>query len=140
MKSVFLAAFLILSGISFAQSDSTVVTQDTVDIYVINNTNRLIQTEDHFTLEFRDLKSLKELHYIELDSDAEVHTFFQTCYRVFDKNIELVGQKYTVKRNILSKNFIRVSHHDEAYFMLSYDTVEKMEKAFQRHVKGGSSE
>ncbi|GAB5417094.1 MAG: hypothetical protein Crog4KO_19600 [Crocinitomicaceae bacterium] len=132
MKSLLLLSCLIFSGLTFAQSDSTLVTEDTTDIYVINSTNRIMQVGDNFSIEFRDLKSLKELHYIRLDNQAEVQKFFNTCYKVLDKNVEIVGQKYTIKRNIVSKSVVRISHHDGAYFMLSYDTIEKMEKAFNR--------
>ncbi len=140
MKSLLLLTSLIFSALTFAQSDSTVITEDTTDIYVINNTNRIMQVGDNFSIEFRDLKRLKELHYIRLDTKAEVQKFFNTCYKVLDQNVEIVGQKYTIKRNVLSKSIVRISHHDGAYFMLSYDTIEKMEKAFNRISSSDESE
>ncbi|MDB2657430.1 hypothetical protein N9Y60_05165 [Crocinitomicaceae bacterium] len=41
---------------------------------------------------------------------------------------------YIVNRNVLSRNVARIEHDDMAYFLLSYGTLEKMEKAFDRYV------
>jgi hypothetical protein len=139
MKSLLLLACLLFGSFSYAQTDSTVLTEDTTDIYVINSTNRLVQVGDRFLIEFRDLKSLKELHYIQLDSKAGVDKFFATCYRVLDQNIKIMGQHYSINRNMVSKNVVRIEHHDQAYFMLAYGTIEKMEKAFQRHFTSDES-
>lgn len=140
MKSIFLFASLLLCGFSFAQTDSTLVIEDTTNIYVINSTNRLIQVGNNYSIEFRDLKTLNEVHYIRLDSKADVEKFFATCYRVLDQNKKVVGQHYTINRNVLSKNVVRIEHKDEAYFMLAYGTIEKMEKAFTRYAKADDKE
>jgi len=135
MKSLFLLIFLSFGSLTFAQSDSTTVIEDTSDIYVINNTNRLIQVGDDYSIEFRDLKRLTEVHYIRFESQADVSKFFADCYKVLDQNTTISNQLYTVNRNVLSKNVVRVQHHDLAYFLLSYGTIENMEKAFERFLK-----
>lgn len=133
MKSLILLLFLAFGGFAFSQTDSTVVTEDTSDIYVINSTNRLIQVGDNFSIEFRDLKRLTEVHYIRFDDAAEVRKFFSDCYKVLDQNTTLATKKYIVNRNMLSKNVVRIQHDDLAYFLLAYGTLEKMEKAFDRY-------
>lgn len=135
MKSLLLLICLTFGSFIYAQSDSTVVTEDTSDIYVINNTNRLIQVGDDFSIEFRDLKRLTEVHYIRFDSQADVRKFFADCYKVLDKNTTISNQLYTLNRNMLSKNVVRIQHHDLAYFLLSYGTIENMEKAFERYMQ-----
>ena len=133
MKSHLLLLFLALSTFSFGQSDSTVVTEDTTDIYVINSTNRLIQVGDDYSIEFRDLKRLTEVHYIRFDTEGEVRKFFSDCYKVLDQNTTIATRLYIVNRNVLSRNVVRIEHDDLAYFMLAYGTLEKMEKAFDRY-------
>jgi hypothetical protein len=119
--------------VSFAQSDSTVVSEDTSDIYVINNTNRLIQVGDDYSIEFRDLKRLREVHYIRFENVGEVRKFFSDCYKVLDQNTTIANSLYILNRNVLSRNVVRIEHDDLAYFLLAYGTLEKMEKAFNRH-------
>ncbi len=133
MKSLLLLLFIAFSGITFGQTDTTSVTEDTSDIYVINNTNRLIQVGDDYSIEFRDLKRLKEVHYIRFESQGEVRKFISDCYKVLDKNTTIATAKYIVNRNVLSRNVVRIEHDDLAYFLLSYGTLEKMEKAFDRY-------
>ena len=125
-----------LGGALFGQSDTVKVTQDTSAIYVINSTNRLIQVGDRFSVEFRDLKSLKEGHTIPLGAAADVEQFFTTCYKVLDQDITIVGANYTVNRNVVSKQVVRIESKNESYFILTYGTLEKMEKAFKRYSKG----
>ncbi len=132
MKSLVIALFVLMGAPSFAQEDSTVVVADTIDIYVINSTNRLMHAGNSFALEFRDLKSLKEIHSIQFASIKEVDKFFETCFRVLEQDVTIVGELYTVNRNKLSKNIVRIHDKEEAYFMLSYDTLQKMQTAFNR--------
>jgi len=134
MKSLLLFFSLALSIVSFGQSDSTAVLEDTSDIYVINNTNRLIHVGDDYSIEFRDLKRLTEVHYIRFDDAGEVRKFFSDCYKVLDQNTTIANSLYIVNRNVLSKNVVRIEHDDLAYFLLAYGTLEKMEKAFDRYI------
>lgn len=132
MKFFVIALFTLLGTSSFAQEDSSVVIHDTLDIYVINSTNRLMHIDDGFALEFRDLKTLKEIHSINFSTEQEVDKFFETCFRVLEKDVTVVGELYSINRNKLSKNIVRIHNKEEAYFMLSYDTIEKMQKAYNR--------
>lgn len=140
MKLLFFLLGISITGISIAQEDSTRVTEDTSDIYVINSTNRLMKVGDDYSIEFRDLKSLDEVHYIRLDTEADVKTFFADCYKVLDQNTTVSKELYSINRNVLSKFVIRIEHDDEAYFMLAYGTLEKMEKAFNRYLRSSLSE
>ncbi|MCR9171593.1 MAG: hypothetical protein NXI10_03815 [bacterium] len=135
MKTYFFLFFLLIGGISFGQTDSTVVTEDTSNIYVINNTNRLIQVGDDYSIEFRDLKRLTEVHYIRFEDEQAVRKFFSDCYKVLEQNTTIATELYIVNRNVLSRNVARIEHDDLAYFLLAYGTLEKMEKAFDRYVK-----
>lgn len=142
MKSLLSILLLCAASLSFGQTDSTLVTsdtlivQDTTDIYVINSTNRMIAVDNSFAIEFRDLKKITEIGTIHFDSVKEVEQFFATCYRVLEQDVKVVGTLYTVSRNKLSKNVVRVDGQSETgYFFLSYDSVEKMEKAFYRTIQ-----
>ncbi|XOV66315.1 MAG: hypothetical protein ACFHU9_11815 [Fluviicola sp.] len=133
MKSHILPLFLLISSFSFCQSDSVSVAEDTSNIYVINSTNRLIKVGDDYSIEFRDLKRLTEVHYIRFESKEAVQKFFTDCYRVLDQDATISNSLYTLNRNMLSRNVVRIEHDDEAYFLLAYGTLEKMEKAFKRY-------
>jgi hypothetical protein len=133
MKSHILLLFLLISTFSFCQSDSVSVAEDTSNIYVINSTNRLIKVGDDYSIEFRDLKRLTEVHYIRFDNKEEVQKFFTDCYKVLDQDATISNSLYTLNRNMLSRNVVRIAHDDEAYFLLAYGTLEKMEKAFDRY-------
>lgn len=135
MKTSLLLFFLALGSFSFSQADSSVVSEDTSVIYVINNTNRLIQVGDDYSIEFRDLKRLTEVHYIRFESEDDVRKFFSDCFKVLEQNTIIATKLYIVNRNALSRNVVRIEHDDLAYFMLGYGTLEKMEKAFDRYLK-----
>ncbi len=89
---------------------------------------------DDYSIEFRDLKRLTEVHYIRFETEGEVRKFFGDCFKVLDQNTTIATKLYIVNRNVLSRNVARIEHDDMAYFLLSYGTLEKMEKAFDRYV------
>jgi len=137
MKVLFFVLSLFACGTSVAQEDSTIalVQEDTSAIYVINNTNRLIKVGDYYLLEFRDLRTISMVQSIRFDSKENVETFIADCYKVLDQNTTVVREQYKMNRNVLSKFVVRIEQNDEAYFLLAYGTLEKMEKAFKRHLK-----
>lgn len=132
MKSIFVALFMLVGFTSFSQEDSTTIVNDTLDIYVINSTNRLIHTNTSFAIEYRDLKSLRDVRTIRFASEKEVDRFFANCFRAMEADVNIVSEHYTVNRNKLNKNLVRVHEKDGAYFLMSYDTVQKMQTAFER--------
>jgi len=132
MKSIFSALFFLIGFTTFSQEDSTVVVNDTLDIYVINSTNRLIHTNTTFAFEYRDLKSLREIRTIRFASAKEVDQFFASCFRALEADVDVVSANYMVNRNMLSKNIARVHEKDGAYCLLTYDTLQKMQTAFDR--------
>lgn len=132
MKRILLAAFLLLGFQNFAQTDTVIVTSDTVDVYVISSTNRLVEIEGDYAIEYRDLKNLKNGSYLHFDSGKDLEKFFASCFRSLEKGIEIASVNYTLSRNKLSKNVVRVQGKEKSYFMLKYDTLEKMKTAYER--------
>lgn len=142
MKTVFLIALILIGFSASGQEDSTyvapdtaVVAFDTVNVYVINSTNRLIKVNDSYALIYRDLRSIREIDTIRFSSAKELDKFFETSFKSLEKGIAITGQNYHVSRNVISKNIVRVENMKDAYFLLTYDTVEKMQTAFHRSVK-----
>lgn len=140
MKTFVTILFLCVISASYAQTDSTATVSDTLisdtsDIYVINKTNRFVAVDSDFAVVFRDLKSLKEIHSVHFSTTKEVEQFFATCFRVLEKDVNIVGPLYSISRNKLSKNVVRIEDQQGGYFFLSYDTVEKMQAAFYRTIK-----
>lgn len=132
MKTFFFISFIFTSLSGFSQTDSTATSMDTLDIYVINSTNRLVQIGSSYALLFRDLKSLREIHSINFQSSEEVNKFFATSFRSMEQDAIIIGEIYSVRRNKLSKNIIRVADKSDGYMLLSYDSLEKMQVAFNR--------
>lgn len=132
MKSIFVALFVLIGFSSFSQEDTTVVANDTLDIYVINATNRLIHTNTTFAIEYRDLKTLRDIRTIRFDSVGDVDQFFASCFRAIEADVKVVSNDYTVNRNAVSKNVVRVHEQDGSYFLMTYDTLQKMQTAFDR--------
>ena len=133
MKQLITAIFLLVGFQIIAQEDSLSVHIDTSEVYVINNTNRVIKIGDNaYAFEFRDVTSINDVHTLHFDSADEFEKFLSTCYRSLEQGVTVVGEKYAINRNRLSKKLIRIDNKDDAYFMLSYDTVEKIETAYER--------
>lgn len=123
-----LLLLLLLSGFTYAQ--------DTTDIYVINNTNRFVAIDHEgntsYAIVYRDLRSIKEMHTIHFENKANAHVFFEHCMIALEQDKIVENKRYSINRNALSKNVIRVEDEDEGYFMLKYSTVERMRTAFER--------
>lgn len=133
MKQLITAIILLFGFQSFAQEDSLSVANDTTEVYVINNKNRVIKVgDDAYAFEFRDMTSINDIHTLHFESGAEFEKFLSTCFRSLEQGVTVVGEKYAINRNRLSKNLIRIDNKHDAYFMLSYDTVEKIQTAFNR--------
>lgn len=125
MKAFFTTLCLLFSITSFAQ--------DTTDVYVINETNRLVALEaDSYSFFYRNLKSLKETRTLHFESETELIKFFDLCQKALDKDQGTVTSSYNVSRNRLSKNVVRVNDKDGGYFLLKYTTLEHMRKAFEK--------
>lgn len=107
--------------------------QDTTDLYVINNTNRLVKLgEGEYAFIYRDLKSLKEIRSIDFDSNDAMSKFFDLCFKALEKDQGTVTEHYNVSRNKLSKNVVRVNDKQGGYFLLKYETLEHMKSAFSK--------
>jgi hypothetical protein len=141
MKTIFLFLFILVGFTSFSQEDSTIVVSDSVvsfdttNVYVINTTNRLIKVNNSYALIYRDLRSLRDIDTIRFNSAKELDKFFETSFKSLEQGVSITGQNYRVSRNVISKNVIRVENMHDAYFLLTYDTVQKMQTAFHRSVK-----
>ena len=132
MRTFLLAAFLLLGFQNFAQTDTVIVSKDTVNVYVISSTNRLIEIEGDYAIEYRDLKNLKNGRFLNFDSAKDLEKFFDSCFRSLEKGTEIASVNYTLSRNKISKNVVRVQGKEKSYFMLSYETLEKMKTAYER--------
>lgn len=120
--------FLLLCSNSFAQ--------DTTDIYVINSTNRLARLDHEgkttYILEFRNLKKLNETAVIQFGKKDGVEKFFETCERVLNTDMKVVGEHYNVSRNKVDKNTIKVETKGvTAYVLIKRETLENMRSAMQ---------
>jgi hypothetical protein len=140
MKTSLFAIFITLSGFLFAQEDTTSFVSDTTDIYVINATNRLASVGNAYILEFRDLRSIKETRCINFSNTTELKRFFEDSYMALDRSTNVDRDLYTLRRNLVSKNMLTVELEDKSYFLLTYGTIEKMEKAFYRYYKNNITE
>jgi len=141
MKTIFLFLFILFGFTSFSQEDSTIVASDSVvsfnttNVYVINTTNRLIKVNNSYALIYRDLRSLRDIDTIRFKLAKVLDKFFETSFKSLEQGVCITGQNYRVSRNVISKNVIRVENMHDAYFLLTYDTVQKMQTAFHRSVK-----
>lgn len=125
MKSLLTTLCLLLSISSFAQ--------DTTDIYVINNTNRLVAIDtDSYSFIYRDLKSLKQIRSFHFEAKKDLVKFFDLCLKALEKDQGTITGSYNVSRNKLSKNVVRVNDKNGGYVLIKYDTLEHMRKAADR--------
>jgi hypothetical protein len=121
--------FLFFSFASFAQ--------DTTNVYVINNTNRLARIDldgkSTYILEFRNLKKLSEIAVIQFGKKEGVLKFFDTCEKVLNQDIKVVGEHYNVVRNKVDKNTVRIDTKGvAAYLLLKRETLDSMRSAMEK--------
>jgi hypothetical protein len=121
--------FLFFSFTSFAQ--------DTTNIYVISNTNRLARIDldgkSTYILEFRNLKKLNETAVITFGKKDGVFKFFDTCEKVLNTDVKVVGEHYNVVRNKVDKNTVRVDTKGvTAYLLLKRETLDNMRSAMEK--------
>ena len=125
MKALFITLSLLCSVSVFGQ--------DTADIYVINNTNRLVSVgADSYAFIYRDLKSLKQIRSFHFDSLDELEKFFDLCQKALDKDQGTITDAYNISRNKLSKNVVRINDKMGGYVLIKYSTLEHMRKATMR--------
>lgn len=106
--------------------------QDTTDVYVINNTNRLAQIGDSYSFFYRDLKYVKEIRELKFDDQTDFVEFVEKAYKVLDKNIELIAKGYSLKRNAMSKNVLKIRNKDGGYVLIKRGTLDNMKEAIER--------
>jgi len=112
---------------------------DTIDIYVINNTNRFValpaEANTKYAFFYRDLKSLRTINELKFQNVTEVTKFFDTCEKALETGQLYVTQGYNISRNRLSKNVVRLNNKEGGYTLLKYATLEHMRKAFDKRTK-----
>lgn len=134
---------LILSvafGVSAQESDNVKMNEaDTVDLYVINNTTRFIALPDEgstkYAFFYRDLKYLKTVRELKFQSAEDVQKFFNTCDKALETDKTFVTQGYNVSRNRLSKNVLRLNNKDGGYYLLKFNSLEKMKSTFKKYTE-----
>lgn len=125
MNSVFTSIFLLLSVASFGQ--------DTIDVYVINSTNRLVAIDsDSYALIYRDLKTIKEIRSFHFETIADLEKFFGLCQKALDLDQGTITDEYNVSRNTISKNVVRINDKKGGYILLKYSTLDHLRKAFEK--------
>lgn len=131
MKAILI---LLLVGIGFNSMSQS----DTTEIYVINNTNRLVQITQgeavKYSFFYRDLKFVKTIRELEFDNKEEVEKFFEQAIKVLDTDTGVMGAKYNLSRNQMSKNTLKLRNKEDGYTMINRDTLENMMDAFNRNI------
>jgi hypothetical protein len=123
MKNLLIVLALLFTTNLIAQSDTS-------DVYVINNTNRLVKVGgESYALIYRDLKSLKQIRSFHFDDSKELDRFFELCQKALEKDQGTVTANYNVSRNKLSKNVVRVNDKQGGYMLLKYSTLQHMKTA-----------
>jgi hypothetical protein len=144
MKLIITLSLILISITAVAQNpvDSTEVPElpisDTVDLYVINNTNRLIAIEKNgassFAFEYRDLKFLRTMRVLEFKNAEQLEKFFGICDKALATDKTYITQGYNISRNRLNKNVIRLNNKQEGYTLLKRETLEFMKSEFADYV------
>ena len=106
--------------------------QDTTDVYVINKTNKLAQIGDAYSFFYRDLKYVKEIRELKFESKEDMLSFFEKGYKVLDKDISLVARGYSLMRNKMSKNVLKIRNKDGGYVLIKRSTIDNMKEAVER--------
>lgn len=125
-------------SVSAQEADSiTVNAADTADIYVINSTTRFVALPDEgntkYSFFYRDLKYLKTIRELKFQSAEDANKFFDTCEKALETDKTFITHGYNVSRNRLSKNVLRLNNKEGGYYLLKYDSLEKMRKAFNKY-------
>ena len=130
-----------LSGFSQETLDSTAViepiTVDTVDLYVINSTNRLIALPNEgltkYAYQYRDLKYLRTMRELKFQNAEAMEKFFGICDKALATDKTLITQGYNISRNRLNKNVIRLNNKENGYTLLKRETLEFMKTEFRSY-------
>lgn len=141
MKNILTLILVVFSFGAFAQENDTpkLNSADTTEIYVINSTTRFVALPNEgntkYSFFYRDLKFLKIIRELKFQNSEEVNKFFDTCEKALETDKTFITQGYNVMRNKLSKNVLRLNNKDGGYFLLKYDSLEKMRKAFNKYAE-----
>lgn len=139
MKNIITLLIFFVSLTSFSQETDTTLLNaaDTVDIYVINSTTRFVALPNEgntkFSFYYRDLKYIKTIRELKFQSEEDVNKFFDTCEKALETDKTYITNGYNVSRNRVSKNVLRLNNKEGGYYMLKYDSLEKMRKAFDKY-------
>ncbi len=141
MKNYIVLLIMVVSFGATAQESNNLKTNeaDTVDLYVINSTTRFIALPDEgstkYSFFYRDLKYLKTIRELKFQSAEDVQKFFNTCDKALETDKTFVTQGYNVSRNRLSKNVLRLNNKEGGYYLLKYNSLEKMKSTFTKYTE-----
>lgn len=124
MKTLLAILLFTLSFNSFSQ--------DTTSLYVINNTNRLVQVGDSYSFFYRDLKYIKEIRELKFETKKELDEFFEKAYKVLNTDVALITQGYNLMRNKMNKNVLKIRNKDLGYVYIKRRTLDNMKEASNR--------
>ena len=103
--------------------------QDTTNLYVINNTNRLTQIGDSYSFFYRDLKNVKIIRELKFATKVELDEFFEKAYSVLDTDVALITQGYNLMRNKMNKNVLKIRNKELGYVYIKRGTLDNMKTA-----------
>ena len=122
--------------ITFAFLGLSASAQDTTDIYVINNTNRLVEITKmditSYSFFYRDLKYVKTIRELSFDNNEELEKFFDQAEKVLATDVGVMTAKYNLSRNKLSKTTLKLRNKEDGYVMISRETLEIMRSEYQK--------
>lgn len=106
--------------------------QESKDLYVINETNRLMKVGDDYVFEYRDLKFIKKhIRSLKFDSKEELLSFFDKAENTLNTDQGVLNEKYSMYRHKLNKNTVRINNKDGGYVLLTRETLENMRNTVQ---------
>jgi hypothetical protein len=124
MRNIIAFAFAFICLTSFGQ--------DTTEIYVINKTNKLTKIDDTYSFFYRDMKYMKEIRELKFDSKDDALAFFEKAYKVLDTDVDLITKGYSLMRNNLSKNVLKLRNKDGGYFLIKRSSLDHMKAAVEK--------
>lgn len=120
---LFIVSFLFVSNLQ---------AQDSKNLYVINETNRLMKVGDSYVFEYRDLKFIKKhIRSLKFDSKEEILGFFDKAENTLNTDQGVLNEKYSMYRHKLNKNTVRINNKDGGYVLLTRETLENMRNTVQ---------
>ena len=150
MKHFVILSFTFLSITLFGQKEPKVealerdssqisepVVNDTIELYVINNTNSFVAIQSSVKTEYaffyRDLKFLRTQRELNFKNAESLEKFFTICDKALATDKTHITQGYNISRNRLNKNVLRLNNKQGGYTLMKRETLEFLKEAYKKH-------